>query len=695
MTGILVDIPGEENRPIPGKKRRMPGPAVRIKFRQYNWENSNDPHHGYLITMKFTAICQSNRQVLWLLEHPEYSGNISRWIAANPSACWELKQHNIPFSSLAETQVNKSRGDIESLQQDQVRWAQKVDEVLQGKIPGCESGDFSPAKNYLYYLKNTWDTILNRADLLESVTKSTSLDNLIYFTNPHPVHYGDDLTMDGSVLSECIPPWADHHGIRLTPLQAPSGDLVWQPQVHTRPGIRQRITSFIPASVRTEIESIHHDPGEYLSGIHPVFLGSGPKNRKGTIIVRASYDMTPEISGLLRGKGYRLLPFKLAVSRSCRYARSPRLCDQVFAEVWKDLTNTDWFFYPGGWQKWSLRPVLEPLFSSFWSMILPRIWTGFTGSQTYLQHQRPRALCVPSIWGPEETGFVMAAHNENVPVIFYQHGACMGDIENSIWDLTDSWYGDFQLVYGEGSARYLGSRKTASPPRPVPVGSARLDLVSQGISDKKRSLIRESIPGGADVPLVVYVPGVVFNNFFRYTHQNLRDCNNFETRSRMAEVFHDHPELRFVYKTFISQGHNPTLEMLDATCPECSIIDSIPLTELQWAADLLIHEIPCTAMFEGLVTDKPMIVFVDSAIYTMNPHAKEILKKRSMVAETGNDFVEQVRQFLEDGDFSPIRAPDREFIREFCTHLDDGRSAQRAADEIVDIARKGTDSIGS
>ena len=641
--------------------------------------------------MRFTAICQSNQQVLWLLHNSEYSKKISCWIAANPSAYWELRKHNIPFSTLDEILVNKSPEHIESLQREQVRWAQNVDKTLKVKIPNFESVDFCPAQNYLYYLKNTWDTIINRADLLESVTDIIYSDNLIYFQNPSTIHFGEDLTLAGSVLSECIPIWANYHDIQLTPLSALPGDTVWQPQVQTRPGICQRIRSIIPKSIFTEIESLHNEPGMHLAHFISAFRLLSSRAGNGTIIIRTAYDQTPDFSTHLKKNGYNPFSFNVAVRRGCRYAGSHPSIDPALAEVWQDLTKLEWFWNPGGWQNWSLRTVLQPLFYHFWHGILPKLWGSFSQSRRYIQKQRPCALCVPSIWGPDETGFVMAVHNERVPVIFYQHGACMGDIENSIWDLTDSCYGDFQLVYGEGAARYIRSRDPAILPRPVPipVGSARLDRISSGISDKRKNAIRKRILGKNDVPLVVYIPGVMFNNFFRYTHQNLRDCKIFETRNRMAEVFHDHPEFHFVFKSFISQGHDPTREMLNVTCPECSIIDSIPLTELQWAADFLIHEIPCTGMFEGLVTDKPMIVYIDSKIYTMHQHVKRVLRKRAMVAETAPDFIDQVSQFFDKGNFSPVPSPDREFIREFCTHLDDGQSALRAANVIEDIIQKG------
>jgi hypothetical protein len=186
----------------------------------------------------------------------------------------------------------------------------------------------------------------------------------------------------------------------------------------------------------------------------------------------------------------------------------------------------------------------------------------------------------------------------------------------------------------------------------------------------------------------MYVPGVITNNYFRYDYQDFRHCRIFDLRYRLAELFNNHREVQFSYKAFISNGHDPTQEMLKETCPSCSIINSIPLTELQWIADLIIHEIPGTGMYEGLVTNKPMIVYIDNEIYRMPKNVKNILGKRATIAETSQELIDRVSQFLDRGIFSPLPSPDREFVKNFCTYLDDGKSALRAANAIDDIIQK-------
>jgi hypothetical protein len=387
--------------------------------------------------------------------------------------------------------------------------------------------------------------------------------------------------------------------------------------------------------------------------------------------------------------------FDLAVSQSQTYAASSPSIDRALTEAWQRAVDLDWFWQPRGWQKWSLRTCLEPMFHNFWFRCIPELWKSFTGSRIYLQKEHPYGICVPLISGPKETGFIMAAHNEKIPVIFYQHGASMGDIENACWDIEDSNYSDFQLVYGVRAAKYIRSRHNFSGSRavPIPVGSARLDLVSHGISEKKVSALRRSILGKNDVPLIVYVPGIFLNNTFRYTYLDCRDCRTFNLRSRVAEIFNNHPEMHFSYKAFVSSGHDPTLEMMKKICPKCSIIDNILLTELQWAADFIIYEVPSTGMYEGLITNKPMIVHVDRDIYRMPNEVKDLLWKRVCITETSLDLIEKVNQFLEHPDFTPVTNPDREFIKAFCTHFDDGQSTQRAADAITIIVKNKGDQV--
>lgn len=181
------------------------------------------------------------------------------------------------------------------------------------------------------------------------------------------------------------------------------------------------------------------------------------------------------------------------------------------------------------------------------------------------------------------------------------------------------------------------------------------------------------------------MPGILCSRWFRLCYNAYRDISLFRARERIAQLFNDHPEVHFVYKAFISLGNDPTLEMLSTACPRSIVIRDIPLTDLQWAADALIQEIPSSSMVEGMLTDKPMIVYANRDAYRLNPEAKRMIRNRAVLAETPDEFVQSVECLLNQGDYTHLTNPDTEYLRTYATYLDDGQSASRVADAIYKI----------
>jgi len=67
--------------------------------------------------------------------------------------------------------------------------------------------------------------------------------------------------------------------------------------------------------------------------------------------------------------------------------------------------------------------------------------------------------------------------------------------------------------------------------------------------------------------------------------------------------------------------------------------------------------------------------------------AQKMLRKRVLLSETREEFLTQLRRFLEKGDFSELQDPDTEFIRAYGLHAGDGCSAERAMDVLVRMSQ--------
>jgi hypothetical protein len=608
-------------------------------------------------------------------------------IAANPDTGWFLRERGVPFTPIDVFHRNRSPGEVEDLLMEQFRWAGETDRLLQESVPEFGDADFRPARYFLCFLKNPWDTCIHRAEVLDHLARESHPRLVSYWKAPGTMGFDQGLTPRGSVLSACVHPWAGYHGIREDPSPAFPDDGFWELQNDvTSPGrlFMRLLFSKLPPRAAYRILS-------WRNG------GTGPergRQEKGTdagppIIARRQYDITGEVCSRIRGAGFPLIPFESVLADLRTDRGREEVSPGLLTRAWETAVTEDWFWKPGGWQEWSLRPLLEPLFWHFWFSAIPAIWKSARAAASVFGRSRPGGLVTGIISGPDETGLVMAARHEGIPVVFYTHGANMGDIANLAWDVLDRVYGDVMLVYGPGPSAYIRSRPPlpGGAATPVPVGSARLDANRDRPDPSRIRDIRQRIAGDPEKPVVLYVPGVLFTNYFRYDHFDMRPFRFFQARRDMARLLHEHREVQFAYKAFISWGRDPTLEMLGKVCPGCRIVRDIPLPELQWACDLLLHEIPSTGMYEGLMTDRHLAVYVDGEIFRMDHGAAGLLGLRASVARDPAEFIRMAGEALEGGCLLRPAPGDRSFLREYCTHLDDGASAARAAGEIGRIAR--------
>lgn len=605
-------------------------------------------------------------------------------VAVNPDAAWEIQKRGIEYVTLDDYQTFPPTEKMESLLDGQIRWAQNVDNFLRENIPCFEDTDFNPAQNYLLQLKNSWDTFIQRAEILDLLSSELNPKEIIFFKNANTgIQYDENLVPQGSVLTECIPSWADYHDVIQRPLPTLPKDLFWRRQSDMRFSLRAllgRSVKHFPHCVSQKIINM------YWMVKKPSFPQQLLSENPPTIAIQYLYDINIDLVTALHKKGINTRPYEDFFIGAIPDDGDIRLIRQHLDESWINLQSQKWFWSPQGDQKWSLKNCLGPLLRRFWVTTIPELWKKRTHAAKILTKEKPVALIYGTIYSANEIGLVMAAQSSDIPIICYQHGASMGDIENPLWDILDQYYSRYMLVYGMGECDYVNTRPNHGNPKaqPIPVGSARLDRIARHLCHDKAALTRKKCVGTSDKPVILYVPGIYFNNFYRYTY-NVINAPFYRVRNRVAEYFSCKNNLHFLYKAFVSSGVDPTLSIYNEIFPNCQIINNIPLSELQWSVDLIIHEFPSTGMYEGLVTDKPMIVYADSNVYRLHKNARDLLKRRVILAENEDGFIASIRQFVENNDYSLIKNPDRGFLKEFCTYSDDGLSASRSADAIASI----------
>jgi hypothetical protein len=277
-----------------------------------------------------------------------------------------------------------------------------------------------------------------------------------------------------------------------------------------------------------------------------------------------------------------------------------------------------------------------------------------------------------------------AAREASVPVIVYQHGGAYGYSHSYAHEITALKWADYFLAYGDAVAAYFNEKRADAGSqvyaRSIPVGSARLDAIGRAVVSRRES---RSMPRP---PRVVYV-------CHRRTGRNRRipycdyDSNRYwQWQKQIVEVFRRHPEVEFIVRPFPSnQWFNPIVDYLRALdLHNCRVETRRAFSSLVGETDLFLLDFDGTSMLEALITDKPIIVFAEQESTWFRPPALDLLEKRVVYARSLEDYLRHIEEALSKQVWKEPVTSD-EFLRAHGTHLNGGKSAERAARAITEI----------
>lgn len=105
-------------------------------------------------------------------------------------------------------------------------------------------------------------------------------------------------------------------------------------------------------------------------------------------------------------------------------------------------------------------------------------------------------------------------------------------------------------------------------------------------------------------------------------------------------------------------------------------------TDLLSAASIVILDRPSTTALEACITNKPIFVLIGKGSWYSLP--EQLLKKRAVIADTPEKLRNAIDDYLNKGVY-PADVTNREFVRAYGCHLDDGKCSDRAVTELINI----------
>lgn len=159
------------------------------------------------------------------------------------------------------------------------------------------------------------------------------------------------------------------------------------------------------------------------------------------------------------------------------------------------------------------------------------------------------------------------------------------------------------------------------------------------------------------------------------------DLHIKETQNLLIDYFEEYLELGESKKVIWKL--NPERLTIQPTKTTKNLIvfrDEKTFVDLLTGASLVILDRPSTTSLEACMTDKPLFVLLPGNKWFQHPEM--LLRKRAVVACTPKELLDCIDDYLKNGAY-PADVNNREFVREYGCHKDDGMSAYRAVTELL------------
>ena len=126
----------------------------------------------------------------------------------------------------------------------------------------------------------------------------------------------------------------------------------------------------------------------------------------------------------------------------------------------------------------------------------------------------------------------------------------------------------------------------------------------------------------------------------------------------------------------------PDIDVLKSNENMLVIKNEHKLNELFPITDAILMDLPSTTIIQAVATNKPVFALLKYFKYT--EQMKRLLSKRVIWSEDEDELLTQVEKYIKSGSY-PVDLNNVEFLSEYGTYLDNGKSAERAVSKVIHI----------
>lgn len=290
----------------------------------------------------------------------------------------------------------------------------------------------------------------------------------------------------------------------------------------------------------------------------------------------------------------------------------------------------------------------------------------YNKAEKYIENFHPKAVLFSIAPYPEYWFLLQSFKKHRTPIICWQH-ASEEFFDNRGAPETELLYTDYYFIYGEGVSRTYSKYKNEYNFQPLSIGSSTVDRLAN--TEKLGNYILYATTN-------YYQNKHHFAVFHTYLDIKIyvtqkKILSYFETLKNQKVVFKLHPNVSF--RTPPMKITNPNIEI---------VRNENSFVELLGGAKIIVLDCPATTLIQAGTTKKP--IFALTSFLKFKPRALDLLKKRAVCSESPEELVGILDDYLKTGNYS-ADVNNREFLKEYGTYLDDGKSAERAVNKVIEI----------
>lgn len=634
------------------------------------------------------ALFETTIQLDALLNLQKRTSACLQLVAATPEADYAAEKCGVTYRTIEEFY---SDPDLMELGVRNFAWVgdfcDTLDRYLHQALAGIPGCNLISAHHYFYEFKRLFDALLHRALTVTAVLENTRPQTVICFDVPP---YYPDLgafLRSNRLISQLVPLIAQRLGARVIVLPLEKAKSMLSRRQRLRSLVLRLLGSSKLVGVWRLVRRWRWRAQSLSLDTNRPTLVADPGSGFDAGLIAANWQRSGTGNVVTLSQVIQVLKAEHAVE----LGRIRDLARRATARAWQNISQSPEIRAFFQIAQLDLYPLVKPCLEHFVCFSIP--------DQVVLAEALKRGM------GKEFQAVVLMRSGDGVvcaaarelghPTVVFQHGGSYGYLDWPMAEYQDLSRPSYFFCWGPRVASFFAqpssfAHRSPSAPRSVPVavGSPSLDYLvarHRGTTARNSAQIQQRT--------VVYVLTNLGGDGRYFSYHMYPDIWLWRLQRQVIETCSQFSDVQLIVKLYPRSGirrdliHNPIVDWLkDAQLPMCRVVQNIPFKDLLPIGSLFIIDLPATTLLEALTTTKPIITFADTRWLRLDPAAAALLRKRVILSESSKQFLQDIKTILSQPDWTLPEPVNDEFLRAYGTHLNDGRSAERASHLLLDLA---------